>query len=156
MDAYAFTAQLTRIAPVGIVPAGLRIDVGFTGRVTDGPLAGATIEGIDYVVIRPDGVAVIDARELVTSAEGVTVALHAEGYIVAPFPMPPLAALAAPDFAWPDAELSLHGAARAESAAPQLVPANRTVYGFTGTVNMATGVLQVAARSLAAAPALAS
>lgn len=150
MDRYAFTAQLTSLAPVGIVPAGLRMDVGFTGQVTDGPLAGAALTGMDYVLIRPDGVAVIDARELATADDGTTLALHAEGFIVAPFPMPPLTQLVQPGFTWPDADLNLHGAARLETAAESLAEVNRTMYAFTGTVNLATGLLQVAAESLLA------
>jgi len=67
MDGYSFQAQVTRIAPIGLVPGGLRSDVGFTGTLTDGPLVGSTIEGVDYLLIRHDGVAVIDARELITA-----------------------------------------------------------------------------------------
>ena len=155
MDRYAFTAQLTSLTPVGIAPAGLRMDVGFAGQVTDGPLAGAAVTGIDYLLIRADGVAVIDARELVVASDGgATLALHAEGYIVPPFPMPPLAELLRPGFAWPDVDLALHGSVRGETAAPDLESVNRTVFGFTGAVNLATGRLQVTARSLAPAPAL--
>ena len=41
MDGYSFQAQINRIAPVGLVPGGLRSDVGFTGTLTGGPLTGA-------------------------------------------------------------------------------------------------------------------
>jgi ketosteroid isomerase-like protein len=146
MDGYSFHAQLSRISPVGLFPDGLRIDVSFAGTVTAGPLAGSPIEGIDYLTIRPDGVGVIDARELVTGPDGVAASIHAEGYIVPPFQVPELPVLASPDFTWPDAELPLHGAARLRSALPALAAANRTVYTFTGSVNMARGSLAVTAR----------
>lgn len=146
---YAFQAQVNRIAPIGLVPEGLRIDVGFAGAMTDGDLAGSSIEGVDYLLIRPDGVAVIDARELVVAGDGAATSVHAEGYIVPPFDMPPLEALLDPDFAWPDVDLPIHGSARLQSAAPALAAVNRRVYGFNGSVNMATGSLTVRAASVA-------
>ncbi len=150
MDRYAFTAQLTSMTPVGIVPEGLRMDVGFTGRLTDGDLAGATVTGVDYLLLRSDGIGVIDAREVATSEDGRTLALHAQGYIVPPFPVPELTTIAGPDFAWPDADIPLHGSAQIETADLRLAAANHTVYAFTGTVNLATGQLQIAAESIAA------
>jgi hypothetical protein len=150
MDSYGFQAQVTRIAPVGLVPEGLRIDVGFAGTLTTGPLTGATIEGIDYLLIRHDGVAVIDARELVSSPDGTAISVHADGYIVPPFDMPELPALLDPAFRWPDADLPLHGSARLQSAAPALEAVNRSIYAFTGTVNMARGSLVVTARRISA------
>lgn len=148
MQHYAFQAQLNRIAPIGLVPEGLRIDVGFGGAMTEGDLAGSSIEGVDYLLIRRDGVAVIDARELVVAGDGAAMSVHAEGYIVPPFEMPPLEALLEPDFAWPDVDLPLHGSARLQSSAPGLAAVNHLVYGFNGSVNMATGSLIVRARSL--------
>jgi ketosteroid isomerase-like protein len=155
MDGYSFQAQLTRISPVGLVPEGLRIDAGFAGTVTDGPWAGRTIEGIDYLVIRPDGVGVIDAHELVSGEQGALASLHAEGYIVPPFPMPPLTALLDPAFTWPDVDLPLHGSVRVQTAAAGSAAANHTVFGFTGAVNMSRGWLAVTARAVAADPAAA-
>ena len=150
MDGYSFQAQVTRIAPVGLVPAGLRSDVGFAGTITAGPLAGSTIEGVDYLLIRPGGVAVIDARELITAADGTTVSAHAEGYIVPPFETPDLRVLLDPSFSWPDADLPMHGSVRLQSAAPALDVVNRRVYSFTGAVNMARGSLVVTARWITA------
>lgn len=144
MEGYRFVAQLHRIAPIGLLPEGLRIDLGFDGDVVEGPLAGGTIEGVDYLLVRPDGVGVVDARELLTGSDGTTVSAHAEGYVVPPFEIPELSALVDPSFLWPDVDLALHGSARLQSAAPALAAVNRTVYSFTGTVNMATGSLEVA------------
>jgi hypothetical protein len=148
MDGYGFQGQLTRLAPVGLVSGGLRSDVGFAGTVTDGPLAGSTIEGVDYLLIRHDGVGVIDARELITTADETTVSVHAEGYIVPPFEVPDLRALADPSFSWPDVDLPMHGSARLQSAVPALEVVNRSVYSFTGAVNMARGSLVVTARRI--------
>ncbi len=98
MNGYAFRGQLTRMSPIGITPAGLRLDIAFAGTITDGPPAGRAIDGIDYLLIRPDGIAVVDARELINDGEGPATSVHATGYIVAPFPMPELAVLADPTF----------------------------------------------------------
>lgn len=150
MDAYSFQAQVNRISPIGLVPEGLRIDVGFAGTVSGGPLAGSAIEGIDYLLIRPDGVAVIDVRELISGADGATVSVRADGYVEAPFEMPPLSVLGDPSFSWPDVDLPLHGSARLQSAAPALEAVNHSAYAFTGAVNMARGSLLVDARRIAA------
>lgn len=152
MDHYSFQAQLTRISPVGLTPDGLRIDLGFAGTVTAGPWTGCAIEGIDYLCIRPDGIAVIDARELVSGEQGVMGALNAEGYVVPPFEMPPLPALLDPAFTWPDVELPLHGSARIQTAQSASEAANHTVFAFTGSVNMSQGALTVSARAIAEHP----
>lgn len=151
MDGYSFQAQLNRIAPVGMLPGGLRIDVGFSGTVTDGPLAGQSIDGVDYLLIRPDGVAVIDAHELINGTEGASASIHAQGYIVPPFEMPELSVLLDPSFAWPDVEMPLHGSARPQTALPAMQAANHTVYAFRGSVNMARGLLLVRARAITTA-----
>lgn len=153
MDGYGFRAQLTRISPVGLTPVGLRLDVGFAGKVSDGPLAGCAIDGIDYLLIRSDGVGVIDARELISGDGRAAVSVHAVGYIVAPFAMPELSVLADPAFSWPDVDLPVHGSSMVQTADPALKAANRTVYGWNGAVNVAQGILEIQARTLAATPA---
>jgi hypothetical protein len=151
MDRYGFRGKLTQLRPIGLTPAGLRLDVAFAGEVTDGPLTGATLEGVDYLLIRPDGIGVVDAFELAMPAGAPGVSLHAEGYIVPPFEMPELSVLADPGFAWPDVDLPMHGSSRVQTADPSTRTANHTVYGWTGFVNVARGVLEVQAHSLAAA-----
>lgn len=151
MEGYSFQAQLTRLSPVGLVPEGLRIDVGFAGRITTGVLAGSDIEGVDYLLIRPDGVGVIDARERIAAPDGTSIALHAEGYVVPVFDMPELSTLLDPGFRWPDVDLPVHGSVRMQAGPPLFDVVNRSVYSFTGAVNMARGSLVVAARRIAGA-----
>ena len=43
MDGYAFEGRFTNIVPVGLTPLGLRVDLDFTGTITEGPLTGATL-----------------------------------------------------------------------------------------------------------------
>jgi hypothetical protein len=150
MDRYGFRGMLTRMSPIGLTPVGLRIDVGFVGSITAGPLSGCTVEGIDYVLIRPDGVAVVDARELVTGDGWPATSLHGEGFIVPTVAMPPLSAIADPDFCWPDVDMPMHGSSRVQAGDERLSAANHTVYGWTGTVNVAQARLEVDAVSLAA------
>lgn len=104
-----------------------------------------------YLLIRPDGIGVVDARGVFSDGDRVTAAVRTEGYIVPPFPMPALPILADPTFQWPDVNLPLHGAQFWEISDKELSTAAATVYGFTGSVNVATGVLQLSARSLARA-----
>jgi hypothetical protein len=150
MDGYGFQAHPQSHRTHRACAWGLRIDIGFAGTLTEGPMTGAVIEGIDYLLIRPDGVAVIDARELVTGTDGITTSVSAGGYIVPPFEMPGLSMLLDPPFCWPDVDLPLHGSARMQSAAPALPVVNRSVYAFTGAVNMARGSLVVTARRIGA------
>ncbi len=149
MDGYVFRAQLTRVSPIGITPDGLRLDIGFAGTISEGALAGRAIDGVDYLLIRPDGIGVVDARELISSDERPATCVHAAGYIVAPFPMPELSVLADPNFTWPDRDLPMHGSSLVQTADSELDAANHTVYGWNGAVNVAQGTLEVRARSLA-------
>lgn len=149
MDTYAFQAEVTRIRPIGLTARGLRFDIRLTGSVTEGRLTGCTVEIIDYLLIRPDGVAVVDARDLISDGDRVIAALRADGYIVPPFLMPELSVLADPSFQWPNVDLPMHGAHFWETADEDLSTAAATVYGFTGSANMATGILKLSARSLA-------
>lgn len=151
VDTYAFRAEVTRIRPIGLTARGLRLDISLTGSVTEGQLTGCTVEIVDYLLIRPDGVAVVDARDLVSNGDRVIAAVRAEGYIVPPFPMPELSVLADPNFQWPDIDLPMHGAHFWETADKDLSIAAATVYGFTASANIATGVLKLSARSLVAA-----
>ncbi|MGH3540642.1 MAG: DUF3237 family protein, partial [Pseudonocardiaceae bacterium] len=146
---------LTSILPIGLVTEGLRLDVAFKGTVVEGELSGASITGVDYLLVRHDGVSVIDAHERITTPVGNIIAAHAQGYITAPFEMPPLQTLTDPDFQWPDVELNLHGVLTMQTAVPELSDLAHTMFGFTGTVNVATGVLRLHARSLVAALAAA-
>lgn len=124
------------------------MDVPFTGTLTSGELEGAELHGVDYLLIRPDGVAVIDAHETIVSNNGAsTVHAHATGYLVPPFEMPPLEALLQPDFAWPDVDLPMHGAVTFESGEKGSV-LNSTVYAFTGMVNVARGVISASAKTI--------
>jgi hypothetical protein len=152
MDGYAFEATMTRVVPIGLVPEGLRLNAYYQGKITDGPLTGDTVDGVDYLLLRRDGVGVIDVRQEFSGEGGRTVATEVHGYLTPQGPLPPLEEVADPAFAWPDAEMPMHGSVMLRTAAPELQALNSTVYGFTGTVNVARGELRVRAQSLARVP----
>src|SRR3712207_4656410 len=109
MDGYAFEATMTRVVPIGLVPEGLRLNAYYQGKIPDGPLTGDTVDGVDYRLLRRDGVGVIDVRREFSSEGGRTVATEVHGYLTPQGPLPPLKEVADPAFAWPDAEMPMHG-----------------------------------------------
>jgi len=131
-----------------LVPEGLRGDGHTLGVITEGMLAGATMTGTDYIVYRHDGVGVIDARYFVSGEDGSTAAITLKGFLGEPSPGL-LEALLDPEFEFPDMDIPLHGAAWLQTMAPQYAFANHTVFGFTGTINLAAGLLRLSFRSLA-------
>lgn len=145
---YRFEASLTEVVPVGLVPEGIRLDVHFEGQLTAGALVGARLRGIDYLMLRGDGVGVIDAYETVDAGDGRVVSVHAQGYIVPPegVEFPPPEVLLSPEFTWPDLPLPLHGFALFRTGAPGLAHLNRTAASFQGHVNVGGAQLVVEAR----------
>ena len=152
MDGYAFEATMTRVVPIGLVPEGLRLNAYYQGRITEGPLTGDTVDGVDYFLLRRDGVGVVDVRQVFSGEGGRTVAAEVHGYVAAPSPMPPLEEVADPAFVWPDVDLPMHGAVDLRTAVPEMRALNATVFGFTGTLNVARGELRVRAQTLARVP----
>lgn len=131
---------------------GLRLDAHYTGTITEGPLTGDAVEGVDYFLLRRDGVGVVDVRQVFSGEGGRTVTARVHGYLTSPVPMPPLEEIADPAFAWPDVELATHGAVDLRTAAPGLQALKATVFLFTGTVNVARSELRIRAQSLARIP----
>ena len=151
MDGYAVEATITGMVPIGLVPEGLRMDVAVEGTMTDGPMAGGRLTGTDHLLMRPDGIGVLDVREVVHLPTGTAVSLTITGYAHPPFPMPPLDQIT-PDTEWPDVDVPIHGAVTMRTGDPSLAAVDRTVYGMTGTVNMARGTIRGRAESLARVP----
>jgi hypothetical protein len=78
---YRFEAALTEVILVGLVPEGIRLDACFSGRVVEGALSGATLRGIDYLLLRADGIGVSDAYEVISTDAGQNISADAQGYI---------------------------------------------------------------------------
>jgi hypothetical protein len=144
---YRFEAKLGEMYPIGRFDDGIRFHNHFDGRVTDGPFAGARIFGLDLFTLRPDGVGVIEAPEVI-DAGTTRVALQVRGYVVAPegLAFPGLDAVMSPDFAFPDVPFRVTGAATIATADPDFAHLNRCVAVIEGEVSLATGALTVEAR----------
>lgn len=145
---YRFEGRLTEMHIVGLFPEGLRFANTFEGTVTDGPLVGARVWGVDHFLVRPDGVGVIDAPETFSRGD-LHVVGQVRGYVLPPegAPAPSLDAMLDPEFAWPDVPFRLQGSVLFRAARPELEWMNRTVAVITGDVTMSTGRLVVEARA---------
>jgi hypothetical protein len=143
---YRFEARFTALVPIGEVPDGLRLDAHFEGRVVEGRLAGATVTGVDYLRFRSDGVGVLDVR-IVLARDGDRIEVEAGGYLFPPagFALPPLEVMLAPDFAWPEVELPVHGFATYRTAMDRWQELNHTVGLFNGVANPGAGTLVIEA-----------
>lgn len=148
---YRFEARLD-LNPVGLTAEGFRMANTFEGRVTDGhlmagPLAGARVWGVDHFILRRDGVGIVDAQKTL-SAGGIHLVEHVRGYATPPegVELPPLEALAEPDFIWPDLHFPIHGFSQFRAAHDDLAWLNRVHAGIEGWVNMSTGALAIETR----------
>ena len=144
---YRFQGQLAEMYPIGLFPSGIRFHNNFEGTITDGPFNGAAIFGLDQFTVRPDGVGVIVAHEVI-DAGTTRVAVDLRGYVVPPDGAPeiPLEAMLDPTFEFPDAPFRVTGAATAQTTDPAWAHLNRAVIVVEGSVNLATGELDVEAR----------
>ena len=151
---YRIEGSLTDIVPIGLVPEGVRLDVHFEATVVEGALDGARVRGIDYLLLRADGVGVVDVYETITTGDGRTISAHVHGYIVPPagVEMPPPHVLLDPDFRWPDAALPIHGFALYRTGAAGWEELNSTAAAFEGSVNPGVGALAVTAQASLTSP----
>jgi hypothetical protein len=145
---YRFEARITA-APVGIVPEGLRMTVEFDGHVTEGLWKGARVHGIDPLVIRSDGIGVIDAPKTI-SLEGRSIFEHLRGFCAPPEGMnlPSLDAMLDPDFQWPETPFAIYGASTFATSDPELAHLNSALAHIRGQASFATGKLEVETRLL--------
>lgn len=143
---YRFEANV-EVLPIGIVPEGLRMTVSFDGRVTEGLLEGARVWGIDPLLMRRDGVGVVDAPKTISDGK-TTVFEHVRGYCSAPkgLSMPPLETLLEPGFTWPDVLFPVHGFSFFRAAAPELAFLNDAVASIEGWASFAAGRLVIETR----------
>lgn len=145
---YRFGGQLDPNT-VGLVPEGLLMANGFEGRVTDGIMQGARVWGVDHLLVRADGVGVIDAPKTL-SLQGRHLFEHLRGYCIPPegLTMPPLDALLAADFAWPDVPFIVHGTSIFRTADPELCALGTATARVDGRAWLSTGRLEIEVRTL--------
>jgi hypothetical protein len=144
---YRFQGRLGELNPLGLFADGIRFHNTFEGTVIDGPFAGGRIYGIDKFLLRPDGVGEIVAPEVIELGEH-RISLDVRGFVVPPAgaPVPPLEVLLDPDFEFPDVAFRVTGSAVAATTSVEHDALNRSTIVVEGTVNMATGLLDVTAR----------
>jgi len=135
---YRFQARFTDSVQLGPVDGGVRIDNYFDGAMTEGALAGARVRGVDQVRIRDDGSVVLDIRETIETERGA-ISADVRGY-------------ALPDAAAPHLH-AIRGFALFSTAVPEYADYNTAVVAIEGTVDMATGAIDVEGRALTAATA---
>ncbi|HWV87087.1 MAG TPA: hypothetical protein VNZ62_16680 [Capillimicrobium sp.] len=139
---YRFEGTLGDVAPVGLAPHGLRIDIPFTGRLTEGVLGDGPAHGTEYLLQRRDGVGVIDARDTFAIPGGFLHA-RAHGFVRPPADVapPPLEAMLDPAYEAPDLPLAIDGFALCETGVPAFEHLNRVLVKIDGWVNNGTGEL---------------
>jgi len=141
---FRMEGRMTELVTVGLFAEGLRMYNSFDGRIVAGELDGATVRGIDMFTIRPDGIGVVDGRELVTVGDRhLTADLTGYSHPPAGMAMPPLEVLLDPGFCWPDVDFTLEVAAVYRTAAPEFAEIGRIPVAHLGRVNMATRELVI-------------
>ena len=145
---YRFEAQL-EFNVVGLVAEGLQMSNPFEGRVTEGAFKGARVWGIDPFLLRRDGVGIIDVPKTI-SGDGWHVYEHVRAFSFPPEGMeiPPLEALLAPGFEWPDVPFPIQGSSTFRTGTPGLAWLNHAVARVDGWASMATGQLVIETRLL--------
>ncbi|MGD2130655.1 MAG: DUF3237 family protein [Lysobacterales bacterium] len=144
---FRFSAQLD-IIPIGLTPEGLRMANSYEGTVSEGDFAGAHLTGTDNLLLRRDGVCVIDAHTLLTQAGGVNVYEHVHGYCLPPenLEIPSLDIVAQPRFEWPDIDFPIVGFSTFRAGASELEYLNSATARIDGWANFATGGLAIDTR----------
>ena len=72
-------AKVTSLVDYGPTAFGARVDVGFEGQLSGDTING-TMQGIDYFLMRPDGVGHIDVRAAIHTDDGATIAVSITGF----------------------------------------------------------------------------
>lgn len=159
---YRFEAEQT-LTPVGLVPEGFRLEVAFDGEATGGAFEGARVWGSDPLLIRPDGVGIIDSPKMIALPDGCVVYEHVRGYCSPPegFEAPPLEAFLDPGFEWPDVLFPVQGFSTFRAGTPELAHLNGALARIDGWAHFATRRLAVETRLVphlrqVAGPALAA
>lgn len=143
---YRFEAQL-EFTPIGLVPEGLRLALAFEGKVVAGALEGARVWGSDPLVIRRDGVGVLDVNKLI-SFNGANLYEQVRGFCAPPpgMEVPPLEVIAQPSFRFPDVPFPITGFSTFAAAAEPFAVLNGRLARIDGHASFATGRLVIEAR----------
>lgn len=135
---YRFEANL-ELTPIGLTPEGIRMTVDYDGTITAGMLEGARVWGSDPLLLRADGVGVIETAK--TISDGTTALYeHVRGYCMPPagLEVPAPEVMLDPSFTWPDAEFPILGSSLFRAASPEYAHLNTTIAVIEGWANFST------------------
>jgi hypothetical protein len=79
LEPLASATAALRFHEVGRTPAGVRMDIEIEGDFDPGGRVTGHFSGVDYFLVRPDGVAQLNVHGTATSPEGDIVAFRATG-----------------------------------------------------------------------------
>lgn len=145
---YRFEADLN-VTPIGLAPDGLRMTVDYEGTISTGMLVGARVWGTDPLLLRADGVGVIDTAK--TISDGTTALYeHVHAYCMPPdgLEVPPPEAILDPSFAWPDVDFPIVGSSMFLTGSTEYAHLNTTVAAIEGWANFATRRNAIETRAL--------
>lgn len=142
---HRFEAEFV-VRPVTFTPDGLRFEAPFDGRVTRGAFVGHRVQGVDQLLLRPDGVVVLDLVKTISGVEQQVVE-HVRGYAIPPADLDlSIDDALEPGFAWPDASFAIVGSAMFRASGELGEHINRSVAVVEGWCNFAAGSLAVETR----------
>jgi hypothetical protein len=136
---YRFEADL-EVTPIGLTPEGIRMTVDYEGEITAGMMRGARVWGTDPLLLRADGVGVVDTAK--TISDGSTALYeHVRAYCLPPngLEIPPPDVILDPSFSWPDVEFPILGFSMFRAGGPDYRHLNTAVAAIEGSANFATG-----------------
>lgn len=135
---YRFEADL-EVTPVGLTPEGIRMTVEYDGWITTGMLEGARVWGSDPLLMRVDGVGIIDTAKTISNGE-TTLYEHVHAYCMPPagLEVPPPEVVLDPSFQWPDVEFPILGSSTFRAGTPEYGHLNTTIAVIEGWANFAT------------------
>jgi hypothetical protein len=121
---YEMKLKLSPGVTIGPVPEGTRIDFPFAGAIS-GPNVKGKFEGVDYALIRPDGVTRLHIHGVVITDGGDLISIEASGLVTAT----------------PDGRFALKEAITYHTASKELAWLNSTQGAADGFIDMNTSEL---------------
>ncbi len=107
-----------------IPPEGLRLNYSFQGELS-GPKLKGRIVGTDYLLLRADGVGIVNVYAVLTTADGDQIAFHADGITNSP--------------AQGSTVVNARESVTFHTANPKYSWIDRVLCWATGTIDIATG-----------------
>ena len=76
----SYKAKITERIPFGETPVGTRYDAYFEGDIKGEKLSGK-MHGIDYILVRSDGIAELNVRAILVTDDKVNISVQISGYM---------------------------------------------------------------------------